>query len=401
MEYYNKTILGWIPEEWQIDYLENLAKRSSGHTPNKDFPEYYNGGIKWISLADSYRLDNGLISETEIEISENGLDNSSAVLLPAGTVVLSRDAGVGKSAVMAEPMAVSQHFIAWTCNSKLDNWFLYYYLQYKKVYFEKQAVGSTIKTIGLPFFKKLLIINPPFPEQRKIAAILSAWDKAIEKGQQLRAALQKRHQALAQRLLQGRQRLIGFKEQWQDVQVGNFLAESRIAVINPDVDRRITVRLNMRGIEKREVRGTEIEEATVFYQRKAGQFIYGKQNLHKGAFGILPAELDGFESSQDIPAFDISNAIDPRFLIFYLSQQSVYTALENISTGTGSKRIQPKELFKVVFPWPGKKEQTAIADVLGASEREIAIHHARLTALQTQKCGLMQQLLTGKTRVKL
>jgi type I restriction enzyme S subunit len=68
--------------EWEEQKLEDLAKRGSGHTPNKAKQEYYNGGIKWVSLADSKLLDNGLISETAIVISEQGIKNSSAVLHP-------------------------------------------------------------------------------------------------------------------------------------------------------------------------------------------------------------------------------------------------------------------------------------------------------------------------------
>ena len=148
-----------IPKEWKYDLLDKFAVRCSGHTPSQSFPEYWNGGIKWISLADSNRLDKGYIFNTSKEISEEGVKNSSAVLLPAETVVLSRDAGIGKSAVMYEPMAVSQHFIAWKCDNshKINSWFLYNWLQLNKTEFERQAVGSTIKTIGLPYFKKLKI----------------------------------------------------------------------------------------------------------------------------------------------------------------------------------------------------------------------------------------------------
>jgi type I restriction enzyme S subunit len=146
--------------EWEEEKLNNLANRGSGHTPNKAKREYYNGGIKWVSLADSKRLDNGLISETAIEISEEGIKNSSAVLHPVGSVILSRDAGVGKSAIISSAMAVSQHFIAWTCKpTKLSNWFLYYQLQLLKPLFERIAMGSTIKTIGLPFFNAMLVLN--------------------------------------------------------------------------------------------------------------------------------------------------------------------------------------------------------------------------------------------------
>lgn len=166
--------------EWEVTKIEDLSVRGSGHTPNKSQPSYYNGGIKWVSLADSNKLDNGYIYETKIEISKEGLKNSSAVLHPPGTVIISRDAGVGKSAVLYSEMAVSQHFIAWRCDkSKLSNWFLYYFLQVSKPKFEAIATGSTIKTIGLPYFKEICIIIPSVLEQQKIADCLISIDEMI------------------------------------------------------------------------------------------------------------------------------------------------------------------------------------------------------------------------------
>jgi len=166
--------------KWVLQKLEEVAKRGSGHTPNKQMSNYYNGGIKWVSLADSNKLDNGYIYATKIQISKEGIENSSAVLHPAGTVILSRDAGVGKSAVLSSEMAVSQHFIAWVCDeAKLSNWFLYYVLQILKPAFESVAVGSTIKTIGLPYFKELSIPVPSISEQQKIADCLTSIDDLI------------------------------------------------------------------------------------------------------------------------------------------------------------------------------------------------------------------------------
>lgn len=166
--------------EWKEKKLDELAKRRTGHTPNKAKPEYYNGGVKWVSLADSKRLDKGLIHDTSVEISLEGIENSSAVLHPAGSVILSRDAGVGKSAVTAHPMAVSQHFIVWICvNEKLSNWFLYFVLQRLKPLFEQIATGSTIKTIGMPFFNAMRIVVPSLAEQQRIAACLSSLDALI------------------------------------------------------------------------------------------------------------------------------------------------------------------------------------------------------------------------------
>lgn len=187
--------------EWGLKKLEDLAKRGSGHTPSKNDPENYNGGIKWISLADSKHLDAGLISNTEHEISAKGIKNSSAVLHPAGSVLISRDAGVGKSAVMALPMAVSQHFIVWTCHANLlSNWFLYHLLQEMKPLFERIATGSTIKTIGLPFFKELVISVPTLPEQQRIASCLSSLDVLITAETQKLEAMKIHKKGLMQQL---------------------------------------------------------------------------------------------------------------------------------------------------------------------------------------------------------
>jgi type I restriction enzyme S subunit len=133
-----------------------------------------------VSLADSSRLDNGLIFQTSVELSAEGIKNSSAAIHPAGSVILSRDAGFGKSAVLSTDMAVSQHFICWTPKpKKLFNWFLYYHLQLMKPLFERNATGSTIKTIGLPFFKSLRITVPGLPEQQRIADCLLSLDEIL------------------------------------------------------------------------------------------------------------------------------------------------------------------------------------------------------------------------------
>lgn len=204
---YKDSPLGQIPESWQVVLLDKVSKRGSGHTPNKNFPEYYDGGIKWISLGDSAALDNRWIDQTKIEISEEGIRNSSATLHPRGTVLMSRDAGVGKSAVMHETMAVSQHFITWTCGDKLDKWFLYYYLQLQKPLFERIAVGSTIKTIGLPFFKKLSIPLPPTEEQIKISATLYAVDDKIDVLKEKKSKYQELKKGLMQQLFTGKLRV--------------------------------------------------------------------------------------------------------------------------------------------------------------------------------------------------
>ena len=212
---FNDSPLGRIPVEWDLTLLDSLAVRGSGHTPNKQRPAYWNGGIKWVSLADSRKLDDLYISETDKEISELGLKNSSAVLHPAGTVILSRDAGVGKSAILAHEMAVSQHFMAWRCKpTKLDNIYLYYWLQRDKPKFEGIASGSTIVTIGLQFFRAYSIAAPrEVDEQIAISTKLKNADSAIAQTTLHSRKLRRLKTALMQDLLTGNRRVTALLEQ--------------------------------------------------------------------------------------------------------------------------------------------------------------------------------------------
>ena len=204
---YKNSSLGWIPNEWVIEPLDKVARRGSGHTPSRNVPSYWNGGIKWVSLADSHRLDQIYITETDKEVSELGLKNSSAVRHDAGTVILSRDAGVGKSAILASEMAVSQHFIAWRCGERLNNFYLYFKLQHMKPIFESIAIGSTIKTIGLTFFKKLTIIVPSRAEQDRAVEVILASEATLTAHSVELAKLRLQRIGLMDDLLTGRVRV--------------------------------------------------------------------------------------------------------------------------------------------------------------------------------------------------
>lgn len=199
--------VGRIPKEWHAVLLDEVAARGSGHTPRKSKPEYWNGGVNWVSLSDTNKLDRLYVTTTAKQISELGLKNSSAVIHPPGTVVLSRDAGIGKSGITTKEMAVSQHFIAWRCSERLDNHFLYYVLQHWKPRFEAIAMGSTIKTIGLSFFKQLHIPIPPASEQKAIAGTLKSIDLKIFCMERKLNAVGGLKKALMQDLLTGKVRV--------------------------------------------------------------------------------------------------------------------------------------------------------------------------------------------------
>ncbi|MDY6798285.1 MAG: restriction endonuclease subunit S [Pseudomonadota bacterium] len=204
---YKDSPLGWIPREWDVQLLDQVAKRGSGHTPSKSVPAYWNGGVKWVSLADSPRLDQVYIESSDKEISDLGIANSSATKHAAGTVILSRDAGIGKSAILASEMAVSQHFMAWRCGSNLYNLFLYYWLQWMKPRFEAIALGSTIQTIGLGYFRNLRIWVPPRNEQDLIGDRLFEIERQIHRNKQLLVKMTEQKTGLMDDLLTGHVRV--------------------------------------------------------------------------------------------------------------------------------------------------------------------------------------------------
>ncbi|EHI5141792.1 restriction endonuclease subunit S [Vibrio alginolyticus] len=397
--------------------LDKFATRCSGHTPSKSFPEYWDGGIKWISLADSCRLDKGYVYETDKEISEAGIANSSAELHPAETVVLSRDAGIGKSGVMAVPMAVSQHFIAWKCDNteKLNSWFLYNWLQLNKAEFERQAVGSTIKTIGLPYFKKLKIAVPPYTEQKKIAQILSTWDRAITTTEQLLANSQQQKKALMQQLLTGKKRLVDkngdrFSGEWKVSKLS--LLFERVTTKNNGQSTNVVTISGQHGL----IRQEEFFKKTVasktldgYFLLKQGQFAYNKsyssgypmgaiKRLNRYSYGVVTTLYICFEISD-------SNKADSDYWEHYFESGLLNKGLSQIAheggRAHGLLNVKPSDFFSLQVPVPSIEEQQKVAAVLSAADQETMVLKQKLDALKQEKRALMQQLLTGKSRVKI
>lgn len=209
--------------EWPLVRLDQVASRGSGHTPSKKRPEYWGGAVPWISLADTALLDKGLVAASAQTITADGVAHSAAVIHPAGTVILLRGSSVGKSAVLASKMAVSQDYVTWTCGPRLDNWYLYYLLQSRKAEFSRIAFGNTIKTIGLGYFRHLEIPLPPIGEQKDIASTLLDVDQLIPALDRLITKKQAIKQGMLQQLLTGRTRLPGFSGSWEETCIGNLL----------------------------------------------------------------------------------------------------------------------------------------------------------------------------------
>ena len=157
-----------LPPGWAWVPLLRVAKQETGHTPSRSQPEYWDGGVPWIGIRDAGAHHGCVIETTMQTISEAGLDNSSARLLPAGTVCLSRTASVGYVTKMKTSMATSQDFATWTCTEALLPEYLLYALMAEGDDIRRFGMGSTHTTIYFPEIRAFHIALPPVEEQREI-----------------------------------------------------------------------------------------------------------------------------------------------------------------------------------------------------------------------------------------
>jgi type I restriction enzyme S subunit len=196
--------LGGIPAHWDVKRTKYAARLRSGHTPSRQHPEYWvDCTIPWFGLADVWQIRDGqteYVTDTAEKISELGLANSAARLLPKGTVVLSRTASVGFSAIMGADMATTQDFVNWVCGPNLRPEYLLYVFRSMQQEFRRLTMGSTHQTIYMPDVGGFSTPLPPIAEQdrivvfvrehaRRIDALVARVRDAIARLKELRTAL--------------------------------------------------------------------------------------------------------------------------------------------------------------------------------------------------------------------
>jgi type I restriction enzyme, S subunit len=160
------------PPGWRWLPLTDVARMESGHTPSRNHLEYWGGDVPWIGIRDAKAHHGQTIHETIQNTNELGIQNSSARILPEGTVCLSRTASVGYVVTMGRPMATSQDFANWICSEQIDRRFLVYLLLAEQDSLLRFASGAIHQTIYYPELKALHVCLPPLPEQQRIVAII-------------------------------------------------------------------------------------------------------------------------------------------------------------------------------------------------------------------------------------
>jgi type I restriction enzyme, S subunit len=163
--------------EWRL--LADVARLESGHTPSRSHDEYWGGKIPWIGIRDATGNHGRIIDRTLDYVTQAGLDNSSARLLPTGTVCLSRTASVGFVVEMGRPMATSQDFVNWVCGPELNGRYLRYILMLEQDSVRRFAHGTTHQTMYYPEAKALNVLMPSRSRQDAIVDLLGALDDKI------------------------------------------------------------------------------------------------------------------------------------------------------------------------------------------------------------------------------
>ncbi len=166
--------------KWKEYKLGDVAEIVGGGTPKTKVSEYWNGNIPWLTPRDLSNYSGRYISNGERNISKVGLKNSSAKILPKGTVLLSSRAPVGYLVIALNEMSTNQGFRSLIPNLKTNSLFLFYLLKNNVDYLKSQSTGTTFGELAGSTLKSLPFLFPPLPEQKAITSVLSSLDDKID-----------------------------------------------------------------------------------------------------------------------------------------------------------------------------------------------------------------------------
>jgi len=196
---WKESELGLIPINWTVKRIKEIGEVIGGGTPSTKRSEYYDGDIPWITPKDLSDHIDRYIFMGERSITKEGLNNSSAKLLPKGTVLFSSRAPIGYVAIAGQELCTNQGFKSIVCNESVNNLFIYYTMKMSKEAMESIASGSTFKEVSGSTVKEFKIKIPPLREQKEIAGILSSLDDKIELNNAINKNIEEMAQALFKR----------------------------------------------------------------------------------------------------------------------------------------------------------------------------------------------------------
>ena len=402
---------------WKRVLIGDIAhvKRGASPRPIRD-PRWFGGDVGWVRIAD-VTSSHVYLRKTTDYLSPLGVAKSVRVY--PGEVILSIAATVGEVAIIDMAACIHDGFVALkNLASDVDTRYLYYVLLFNQPTFKKAGQHGSQANINSTIVEDTALYLPPLPEQRKIAEILSTWDEAIALTEQLIDALERRKKGLMQRLLTGAVRFPEYVRSNDVIETkyGDIPADWGYVPIG-EVAREVS-RKNDGGcdltvlsctkydglVDSLEYFGRQIfsDDTSTYKLVARGQFAYATNHIEEGSIGYQ----DLYDCALISPMYTVFETerglIDDRYL-FKLLKTELYRHIFEVSTsGTVNRRgsLRWNDFSRIHIPLPPLHEQQAIAEVLETSDQEIKLVQRQRDALQQQKKGLMQRLLTGQVRVK-
>ena len=385
-----------LPNNWEIKKFGDVAKITCGVAAT---PEYVDAsiGIPFFSARNvqNGRLDLNYFQYISVELHKKLTKNTKP---ERGDILLTRvGAGIGEAAVVNIDFEFSV-YVSLTlikCSKKIESEFIKLLLNtnyYRYLATRDQFAGGGVQNLNVQMVKDYPIPVPPLLEQKKIAQILSTWDQAISATEELLENSQKQKKALMQQLLTGKKRLLDenggeFSDEWQRIELGLLLDYQQPT---PYL-----------------VESTAYSDSYETPVLTAGKtFILGYTNESSGIYqDQLPVIIfDDFTTDSKYVNFPFkakSSAMKILTAKKGVSIKFVFEAMQMLQFTVGGHQRHWISIFSnLVIPLPNIKEQQQIAEVLSLADQEIETLQKKLDCLKQEKKALMQQLLTGKKRVK-
>ena len=406
---YKMTEIGVIPDDWSSIKLENAGTWKGGGTPSKSNTDYWNNGtIPWVSSGDVkvHRLSNTLYKITNTAVTE-----SSTNLLDKGAILIVMRSGILRKylpvAINVVPVAINQDLKAIIPNGTVLGDYLLHILLYRGDHILSTCMktGTTVESIEYTWLKRYEIPLPPtLAEQRAIADALSEVDEQITALDDLIAKKRDLKQGTMQRLLTGEERLPGFSGAWE---VKN-LSEIGEALIGLTYSPNNIVEDGILVLRSSNIQNDRLTyEDNVFVDVTIPDKIITRKNdilicVRNGSRALIGkcALVDDYAVGMTFGAFMSVFRTEYARFVFYQFQSDVIKKQIEKNIGATINQITNKNLYSFEIPFPTDiDEQQAIANVLSDMDEEISALEAQRDKTVALKTGMMQELLTGKTRL--
>lgn len=342
-----------------------------------------------IALSPTNIVNNQLTYDKEnTYISMSKYEESPEIMIKRGDVIFVKTGStVGKVAYVDKMICKTtlNPQVVVLKDIKCDNYILSVIMSTRKFQnkIQRITVGGAVPTLSQMAMGNIFISLPAAKEQEKISKFISLLDERI--------ATQNKIIEKIQTLIKGIVDSTILRKEKNAI-VGDVCSISEQIRAEANIDDIITVRLHGNGVCKSSAENLQLG-ATQYYRRRAGQLIYGKQNFHNGAIGIVPISLDNGITSKDIPSFDIDEMkCNSVYLLAQLQSPQYYKPAEALTTGTGSKRLKEETFLKMPIVLPNKREQDNIATLIISISANLDQAKKMLDLFSIQKQYLLRQM---------